>query len=847
MKLLARLTLRSLIQNRWRSLATMIAITLSTLMLVSVTTLASSTMDALKQREIDTGGNWHTLYQGVAGDKVAQIEADERTAASAVTQGVGYLQEETIHHNRRPYYYLTAVDAKGFSLRPYPLTEGRYPTSSREVLIPSSLAEIASFDRSVNDTLTANAGSRIDDASGDPLFQNASYDASGEHFEKGQERTFTIVGIYDDTYMSNNASAGFDLVCGLDAFTPDATYDIYVQDAQVDASLYAHAQQLCADSGCDSVTHNSYLLLYEGVAGDTGLVTMLKLLTVTVCTIVLISSIIVIHNSFAISLSQRARYLGMLASVGATRRQKQLSVFLEALFLAIPSILLGTAAALGATAFVMHLINALLQDLAIHLQLTLSVDPRLLAVTVLIAFAAVWISAWRPARHAGTISAISAIRQSADITLPQRHSRNNPLVWRLFGYPAVLGLKNQKRFRSRHYAVLCSLVLSFALFVSIFALSSYLERSVQMVGEQLPFDVEVVYDKGSAQQLQESDALLQLPQADARMRMQRISLSLDDAALFTDELIAWQQQQGSISLSAYVLSLDDASFSTLCRENGIDPSRSDAPIAFAVNVGSEQTSSAAHTYRQITFLKEDTHAVSLMNYDEQEISLSVAALLTTPYGLDAYGGSSLDSIAFYVSEATMTQICEQLELTPSVELFYTSSDTAALTDTIEQYVRQHPDMEPYISIQSIEEGISQTASLLLLVRLLLYAFLLLISIVALTNVCNTLSSSYALRAQENAMLFSIGMDKRQFRSMLTFEALSYAFKGAFYGLLLALPLCYLIYQILGMKFTFAFYVPLMPILIAIAALFLLTLFMLLYHLSLSRKENIIETIRQESI
>ena len=66
MKLLARLTLRSLIQNRWRSLATMIAITLSTLMLVSVTTLASSTMDALKHREIDTGGNWHTLYQGVA-------------------------------------------------------------------------------------------------------------------------------------------------------------------------------------------------------------------------------------------------------------------------------------------------------------------------------------------------------------------------------------------------------------------------------------------------------------------------------------------------------------------------------------------------------------------------------------------------------------------------------------------------------------------------------------------------------------------------------------------------------------------------------------------------------------
>ncbi|MFR9256589.1 MAG: FtsX-like permease family protein, partial [Merdibacter sp.] len=509
--------------------------------------------------------------------------------------------------------------------------------------------------------------------------------------------------------------------------------------------------------------------------------------------------------------------------------------------------LLGTAAALGATALVMHLINALLQDLAIHLQLTLSVDPRLLAVTILIAFAAVWISAWRPARHAGTISAISAIRQSADITLPQRHSHNNPLVWRLFGYPAVLGLKNQKRFRSRHYAVLCSLVLSFALFVSIFALSSYLERSVQMVGEQLPFDAEVVYDKGSAQQLQESDALLQLPQADARMRMQRISLSLDDAALFTDELIAWQQQQGSMGLGAYVLSLDDASFSTLCRENGIDPSRSDAPIAFAVNVGSEQTSSAAHTYRQITFLKEDTHAVSLMNYEEQEISLSVAALLTTPYGLDAYGGSSLDSIAFYVSEATMTQNlrtagAHTVRRALLYQLRHRCPDGHHRTIC--------PSAPPTWSLTSASRASrkeSHRPPLLLLVRLLLYAFLLLISIVALTNVCNTLSSSYALRAQENAMLFSIGMDKRQFHSMLTFEALSYAFKGAFYGLLLALPLCYLIYQILGMKFTFAFYVPLMPILIAIAALFLLTLFMLLYHLSLSRKETSSRPSVRESI
>ena len=47
------------------------------------------------------------------------------------------------------------------------------------------------------------------------------------------------------------------------------------------------------------------------------------------------------------------------------------------------------------------------------------------------------------------------------------------------------------------------------------------------------------------------------------------------------------------------------------------------------------------------------------------------------------------------------------------------------------------------------------------ITLFVYAFILLIACICVTNVFNTLTSSLALRASENATLLSIGMTKKQ--------------------------------------------------------------------------------------
>ena len=847
MKLLTKMTLRSLKMNKWRTLAVLFSIMLSCAMLVSVSTLASSAMNGLKEREIAASGNWHTMYKNVAGSDVALILDDEETKNAAVAQGIGYLQCEQIYHSRRPYLYITALNEVGFKVRDYQLLSGRFPSNSKEIMIPKSLSTIKDFPYRNNDTISATLGSRISLNDQEPLYQNSAYYEKEETFQALHEVSYQITGIYDDTFNSNQSSAGFDIISGMDAVAPQSTYDVYVQNNNVTHALYDHAQSLSEQISCSEVAFNRYLLLYEGVAADTSLTFMIKLLGSMISAIIVICSIIVIHNSFTISLSQRSRYLGMLASVGATRAQKRNSVFMEAFFLAVPSILIGTLSALGACAFIIRMINdAIAQNMGI--QLVFFVDPHWLFLAVLCSLISVLISAWTPARRAGSIPPISAINQNTDILMPSRRAVVSPLIKRLFGFEAVLALKNQKRFPSRYRTVLYSLILSFVLFISISSFSSYLMKSTQIIGMHMPYNVQVQYSKDEQTQLQETEDLLTLEHMNETTRIQEIPLSIEDNTVLTEEFKAFLGETNA-GISATVMSLDEASMKQLCARHHIDPKQLlQKKTALVVNTGSDMIDASKHTYQQLQFLKSGTKDITLFDYSsDHSVDFKLEGLLNEPAALDPKSGSTLYAITFYVSEETFASLIENSKQTSSVMIYYESSDPSLLEAEINDYVSAHDDMSLYTSVTNFENSFQQANAVYSLIHLLLYAFLFLISCICISNVANTLSSSFTLRTREHAMLKSVGMSKKQFMKMIRFEAFFYALKASGYGLILSSLMSYGIYSVLGMKFRFSFYLPLFPVLFGIALLFLITFLMLCYHMSLIKQESLIETIRKESI
>ena len=77
-----------------------------------------------------------------------------------------------------------------------------------------------------------------------------------------------------------------------------------------------------------------------------------------------------------------------------------------------------------------------------------------------------------------------------------------------------------------------------------------------------------------------------------------------------------------------------------------------------------------------------------------------------------------------------------------------------------------------------------------------YAFLIIITLVAVLNIINSISMSTASRARQYGMMRAVGMEGRQITKMIAAEAFTYAFCGCAAGCAAGLPVSRFLYGIL---------------------------------------------------
>ena len=90
---------------------------------------------------------------------------------------------------------------------------------------------------------------------------------------------------------------------------------------------------------------------------------MLLSLAVIIIVIIAISSIFVIRNSFAISITEKTKLYGMFASIGATSKQIRHNVLFEGFVLGIIGIPAGILLGVGVIALLAHA-----RHLVVHFQ-----------------------------------------------------------------------------------------------------------------------------------------------------------------------------------------------------------------------------------------------------------------------------------------------------------------------------------------------------------------------------------------------------------------------------------------------------------------------------------------------
>lgn len=136
---------------------------------------------------------------------------------------------------------------------------------------------------------------------------------------------------------------------------------------------------------------------------------------------------VLLRGAFAMSLAQRTRMLGQLASVGATRRQLRQSVWLDALFLSAFAAPLGVLCAAGGLAVTFRLLRPFLETLSEHgvRELHLLITPGAVLLALICPVVTLLLAATGAARRAARLTPIEAVRGSAE-TPPRSIRRREP-------------------------------------------------------------------------------------------------------------------------------------------------------------------------------------------------------------------------------------------------------------------------------------------------------------------------------------------------------------------------------------------------------------------------------------
>ncbi|MGI5911070.1 MAG: ABC transporter permease [Syntrophomonadaceae bacterium] len=866
MNIVNKLTLRNLQQNRRRTLVTIIGVIISVAMVTAVATLGVSFMDLLQRQTIAKDGEWHVLYKNVNQEQLQAIKNDEETKTLIVSRDRGYAFLAG-NQNRlyKPYLFIKEYDSQGFEQFPIELIKGRLPQANNEVVISEEIAESAKVKLAIGDQLVLDIGQRFMTA-GDsqPLNQQTPLQTKDgevtETLNNTSTHNYTVVGIIARPTWEPAWAPGYNVISYVDAsiLGTNDTVDAAVVLKQVKRSLYNHAQDLARQNNILTVEYNNELLRFYGVTDIDNLHQTLYSLIAIIMAIIVVGSAALIYNAFAISVSERSRHLGMLSSVGATRKQKRNSVFFEGAVIVLISIPLGILCGLGGLAITFWFINPMIKGMlgasGVSEAFRVVITPLSILGACVISILTIFISTYWPAKKASNISAIDAIRQTTDIKLNHKAVRTYGLIRRIFGFEAEIGLKNLKRNKRRYQATVFSLVISIVLFLTVAYFTDNLQKSVELSQDGVNFDIQVMLPGENAAQ---DEHLIQAITSLSDVTEYSVLKELTANAWIDEEFIPKELQEiynGTIKDEKYpyyidIVALDEKSLKDYAQEIGADYNQlrnADKLSGIVIDTTSYQDYEARKFIETKAINAKVGQSIELYQTDQETQKetflnqLQIAALTDkAPMGVFPAGPGGLTVI---VSEQVMSELDGNMRIDETrSRLLLKSSDPLATQHQIEDM------QESRIGIYNVHQVRQQEEQIMLLMSVFTYGFIVLITAISMANIFNTISTSIALRKREFAMLKSVGMTPKGFNKMLNYESIFYGIKSLVYGLPLSIIVMYLIYRSLGYTFSYGFVLPWASIGYVVIAVFVIVGAAMLYSSSKVKKENIVDALKQENI
>lgn len=934
MNLMKTLTLKNLRLNRKRTIVTIVGIILATALLSALVTLVSSFQYSMIEYQKQKDGDFHVKFSNVKMSELSEFKNNRNIESTFETMGMGFAKLDGCKNEDKPYAYVMATDEAGFERGCFKLIEGRMAKNEDEIVIPRHLKTNGRIDIKVGDEITLDVGKRYDSNTESVISENCAYEREAETLTDTVTKHYKVVGIMERPGygMEDYSAAGYTFVTYSDelaaidngtksgASEADTTLTVYSRYTQkalrnkdavtadiigVDEKLFEKANNSSVEMSSEEsdrflkemenakydIYMNGYLINYECVFPIDGSFKALFTVAAVVALIIILTSVYCIKNSFNISITEKIKQYGMLASVGATRRQIKSSVKTEAAMLGVVGIPVGTMSGILASLILVKVVNALSAGW-LNVALSFHTSLPALILAVILSIATIYFSATGSARRAAKVTPLEAIRNTKEIKIKSAKLKTPAIIGRIWGIGGVISYKNIKRNNKKYRTTVTSIVICSVTFIVISYFMSMAFSVVGMSYASADYNIGINMSCKKDIDIEKFSKLLSGIEG-AEDYLVGAGYDFDvSKPEYTKEYGEYCRQlyddSEDVSQMFLITVLDDKSYDKYASDAGIKNAAAGAILVNKCTFDVYNENSSKYVKKEMELYKykagdtiecgynvyddasSDDNAVeggtesstednsgyvdeeTINNGVRKTVDVTIAGVTDkVPIGYKGYSNTLL-----FMNQKGFESLWGDgkngNEIKPgyaSYSAYVVAENADEYQDTFEKETEGNPEYSQIsFYVSNLDKQMRDEKSLFTLLGVFAYGLIVVIALIGITNIINTLSTGMELRSREFATLRSIGMTDKQFVGMVRLESVFISVKALAIGVPLGILISYLLCVMMNrMDDAIIYEPPYKAIILCILVVIMLIYAIMKLSMTKLRHNNIIETIKNENL
>jgi len=802
-------------------------------------------------------------------------------------------QEETKKNEQiilNPYLGLDILgvnkeDLKGYNFR---LIDGRFPENENEIMLQKS-SKTSKYIFNLGTTLTMN----------------------------GKE--YKVVGYVNNVFDSNESKLDIGILKIASTEEKKEALNkiqsIYIKDIgkRVKATAEGISQTLKEDPKNKDISmavnknllrlQNANLQGYESSTDN--VLSTLEMMRNVLIGIVAISGIIIMYNSFNLSLVERRKQYGILKSLGIKNSSLYIMILFEALVLSVVGIVIGYLCGMLGDYLVIGYINDTLvnviksmgveKDLQIFLIYTTNIHAfYIVAISTTIT---VLLAAMIPAIKSTRISPIENIRGKDDYVVNTKKVKTSNISKKILGVEFDLARKNMKRAKKRFRVATLSLSIAFILLFVIGTLGTQINNQIGLLEVQ----TNAIFKNGNIVEMDHINITDKKDPKDKKYTEQNFQ---DMVKFATEEYTKELEKKDSLKVNRVILADTMRTLKQIDTKNDLiktlsdsylnntfkrtdDKARQEAKEKIAIQVVNNKNYNKQDKYNlnnikdnemylsNVSIVEENGTLVEKPIFDEskiigKEIEINgkkikiVKAPVNSELLLTASSGTTF--LTGYVNEKTLSEVMRNDKDLFGFRIFYQSDlkgDKKIEDITKKQYQLNFEKKYDFAKLQMFTEGVLTPAGVIGMIKgmitifqLLLYGFLILVILMSVVNIFTTITINILLRSRELAILKSVGMSDKQFDKMLRGENYIACLRSIIFGIVVSLILLFLTKFVIDkgkVNIDFKFIMDMLgsinyiALIISIIIVYVITFISTLFAKKSIRSQDIVEVIRRDNI